>query len=224
MKARRPRADFMLSPELLAAAAACGRHSDVAASKAMRSATTRRLIRAEQYRVAMQHKAQGASETAAAPQPSSPLARQDASSPWPGRDGTKAPGNQGDSKMDMSKFGGDQYLKVEDVRASGPVRVTIEAVKDGAFDKPVALLSDGSTVQLNVSNVRTFIRVWGKNSEDWLNREIELAIDQVDYRGEPTDTIVIRPLSAAIPVSARKTPPAATMSPAGGPIDDDIPF
>jgi hypothetical protein len=66
--------------------------------------------------------------------------------------------------------------------------------------------------------VRTLIRAWGKNSEDWLNREIELVLDQVEYRGEPTDSIVVRPISAAIPVSARKTPPA------GGPIDDDIPF
>jgi hypothetical protein len=162
MKTGRPRTDFMLSEEVRAAAAACGKQSDVAAGKAMRSAKMRRLIRAEQYRIAMQNRAQGASEAAAAPQPSSPRERQDASSPWPARDGTKAPGNPGDCKMDMSKFGGDQYLKVEDVRASGPVRVTIEAVKDGAFDKPVALLSDGSTVQLNVSNVRTLIRVWAR--------------------------------------------------------------
>jgi hypothetical protein len=172
MKARRPRTDFMLSPELLQAAAACGKHSDVAANKAMRSTRTRRLIRAEQYRAAMQHGAQGASEAAAAPQPSSPRERQDVSSLWPARDGTKAPGNQGDCKMDMTKFGGDQYLKVEDVRASGLVRVTIEAIEDGPFDKPVASLSDGSALQLNITNTRVLIRTWGPNSDDWINREI----------------------------------------------------
>ena len=63
MKARGPRADFMLSPEVLKAAAACGKHSDVATAKAMRSAKTRRLIRAEQYRAAMAHRAQPADET-----------------------------------------------------------------------------------------------------------------------------------------------------------------
>jgi hypothetical protein len=218
VKARRPRVSFVPSAELLQAAAACGRMSDVAVSKAMRRGSERAAIKAEQYRIAMQHKAQGASETAAAPQPSSPRERQDASSPWPARDGTSALGTSGDGEMDMSKFGGDQYLKVEDVRASGPVRATIEAVRDGNFDKPVAHLSDGSAVQLNVSNVRTLIRAWGKNSEDWLNREIELVLDQVEYRGELTDSIVVRPISAALPVSARKAPPA------GGPIDDDIPF
>jgi hypothetical protein len=119
--------------------------------------------------------------------------------------------------MDMSKFGGDQYLKVEDIRASGPVRVTIEAVSAGNFDKPVASLSDGSTVQLNVSNTRTLIRVWGKNSEDWVGREIDLSIGQVDFRGEPTDSIVISPASAAIPIGERKPPVEPN-------IDDDIPF
>ena len=119
--------------------------------------------------------------------------------------------------MDMTKFGGDQYLKVEDVRLSGPVRVTIEAIEDGAFDRPVAVLSDGSTVQLNVTNTRALIRAWGGNSTDWLNREIELAIGQVDYRGEPTDSIVIRPISATLPVSARKAPVESE-------IDSDIPF
>jgi hypothetical protein len=217
VKARRRRADFIPSPELLAAAQACGRLSDVAARKAMRSAKTRQLIRAEQYRQLMQHKARLPSEAAAVPQPPSPLERQDVSSPWPARDGTEAPGNPGDCKMDMTKFGGDQYLKVEDIRASGPVRATIEAIKDGPFDKPVASLSDGSALQLNVSNTRTLIRTWGKNSEDWLGREIELEIDQVDFKGEPTDSIVVRPISAAIPISERKTPSAPE-------IDDDIPF
>jgi hypothetical protein len=216
MKARRPRTDFVLSPEVLEAAGRLGKHSDVAAGKAMRS-KTRRLIRAEQYRLAMQHRGLRASEAAAAPQPSSPRERQDVSPPWPGRDGTKAPGTSGDNEMDMSKFGGDQYLKVEDVRASGPVKVVIETITEGAFDKPIARLSDGSALQLNVTNTRALIREWGKNSEDWLNREIELAIDQVDFRGELTDSIVVRPISATLPVSARTTPVEPD-------IDSDIPF
>jgi hypothetical protein len=160
MKARHPRADFVLSPEVREAAVACGKLSDVAASHAMRGAT-RRLIRAEQYRVAMQQKARLFNEAAAAPQSSSPRERQDASSPWPVRDGTSAPRNPGDDEMDMTKFAGDQFLKVEDVRASGPVRVTIEDIRSGQYDKPVASLSDGSALQLKY---RTHARSLGRGA------------------------------------------------------------
>ena len=119
--------------------------------------------------------------------------------------------------MDMSKFSGDAYLKVEDIRTSGPVKAVIETITEGAFDKPVANLSDGSALQLNISNTRTLVRTWGKNSEDWLGREIELAIGQVEFKGELTDSIVVSPVSAAIPIGERKDPPAPE-------IDDDIPF
>jgi hypothetical protein len=216
MKAKRPRADFVLSPELLAAAASCGRYTDVAAAKAMRGAA-RRLIREQQYRAVMQQKARLPSEAAAAPQPSSPHPRQDASSLWPARGETSEPEAPGDSEMDMSKFSGDAYLKVEDIRVSGPVRVAIETITEGTFDKPVANLSDGSALQLNISNTRTLVRTWGKNSEDWLGREIELAIGQVEFKGELTDSIVVSPVSAAIPIGERKAPPAPE-------IVDDIPF
>jgi hypothetical protein len=59
------------------------------------------------------------------------------------------------------------------------MRVAIEAIEDGNFDKPVAALSNGDTVQLNQSNTRTLMRAWGPNSEDWIGREIELSIEQV---------------------------------------------
>jgi hypothetical protein len=147
----------------------------------------------------------------------SPHPRQDASSPWPARGGTKAPGTSGDSEMDMSKFGGDQYLKVEDLRINGPVQAVIETVEDGPFDKPVAILSDGSSVQLNITNTRTLIKAWGRDSAAWIGREVKLSVEQVDFRGEPTDSIVVRPVSA-IPLGEQKRP-------GPDPIDDpDIPF
>ncbi len=217
MKARGPRVDFVLSPEVLEAAGRLGKHTDVAAAKAMHGAA-RRLIREQQYRAAMQQKARLPSEAAAAPQSSSPRERQDAPSPWPARSETSAPEHQEITKMDMSKFSGDAYLKVEDIRVSGPVRVAIETITEGTFDKPVANLSDGSALQLNISNTRTLVRTWGKNSEDWLGREIELAIGQVEFKGELTDSIVVSPVSAAIPIGERKAPPAPEID------DSDIPF
>ena len=120
--------------------------------------------------------------------------------------------------MDMSKYAGDSYLTLDDLRASGPLQATIESIDDGNFDKPVAKLSDGSAVQLNISNTRALIRNWGKNSADWLGREIEVSIGKVPFRGDLVDGIVVRPVSAALPESAR------TPAPEPPPIDDDIPF
>jgi hypothetical protein len=153
----------------------------------------------------------------------SPRKRQDGSPLWPARAGTSAPEQSGDKKMDMSKFGGDAYLKVEDVRASGPVRVAIESIEDGPFDKPVASLSDGSSLQLNITNTRKLINSWGSNSDAWIGREIEVSIGQVDFKGEPTDAIVVRPISAAIPIAERKPPPAPAET-SDFDIDSDIPF
>jgi hypothetical protein len=145
----------------------------------------------------------------------SPHPRQDASLPWPARGGTSAPGTSGDDKMDMTKFGGDQFLKIEDIRATGPIRALIEGLEDGPFGRPIASLSNGSSLQLNITNTRRLINVWGANSDSWINREIELAIDQIEYRGELTDSIVVRPISATIPIGERKAPPAPNRGVAG---------
>jgi hypothetical protein len=128
-------------------------------------------------------------------------------------------------EMDMSQFAGDVYLRVEDVRESGPVQVTIVAIEDGVFDKPVAVLSDGNTCQLNQTNIRSLIRHWGPNSDDWHNKEIELSVGQTTFNGELVDTIVVRPISPAIPLKGRAQPtlsarPASLKSE----LNDDIPF
>jgi hypothetical protein len=127
-------------------------------------------------------------------------------------------------KMDMARHAGDAYLRVEDVRESGPVKATITAIEDGAFDKPVAVLSDDTSVQLNQSNVRTLIRVWGKNSDDWIGKEIGLSVGQIFYNEKQVDTIVIKPISPAIPVEGRKPAPPASAKSSRDELDDDIPF
>jgi hypothetical protein len=119
--------------------------------------------------------------------------------------------------MDMTGYGGDSYLTLADLRASGPLQTTITKIEEGQFDKPVASLADGSNLQLNVSNTRRLIKAWGPNSDDWLGREIAIAVEQVDYKGEPTDAIVVTPISATIPIEARKPSTEPDLS-------DEIPF
>ena len=55
--------------------------------------------------------------------------------------------------MDMRKYAGENYLKVDDVR-DGPRKVTIARIKEGNFGRPDAIFTDGSILSLNISNTR----------------------------------------------------------------------
>ena len=70
--------------------------------------------------------------------------------------------------MDMSKFGGDQYLKVEDAPASDLCGHDRGNRGRGYSTGRSRSLSNGSTVQLNVTNTRALIRRGVRNSTDWL--------------------------------------------------------
>jgi hypothetical protein len=208
VKARRPRADFVLSREISEAAAAVGRHSDVAACRGMRGTATRRLIRAEQYRLAMQHRAQGTSETASG---CGAVLNAERSAPYA----------EGETRMNMREYAGDMYLKVSDLQSSGPRKVTIVAVEEGSFDKPVLRLDDNTLPSINATNAKVLIRAYGEESDDWTNKQIELYVGSTSYQGQPKDSILVRPISPAIPGNQRRPP-----KPPNGPslIDDEIPF
>jgi hypothetical protein len=124
--------------------------------------------------------------------------------------------------MDMLKYAGGVYVRVEDIRESGPKRVRIEGVVDGQFDKPVAAFSDGTSLTLNLTNVRILIRSYGQESRDWIGQEVELYIGPTTYQGRVQDSILVKPISAPIPLSERKA--LKPVKPAKPPIEDDIPF
>jgi hypothetical protein len=67
--------------------------------------------------------------------------------------------------VDMRKYVGETYLKVDDVR-DRPRRVTIVRIKIGNYDKPEMTLDDGSILSLNVTNTRTLTKAYGPNSDD----------------------------------------------------------
>lgn len=124
--------------------------------------------------------------------------------------------------MNMREFAGDMYLKVSDLQGSGPKKVTIDAVEEGSFDKPVLRLDDNTLLSINATNAKALIRAYGEESDDWAHKEIELFIGTTSYQGQPKDSILVRPISPAIPGNQRRTP-----KPASDPnlIDDsDIPF
>jgi hypothetical protein len=117
--------------------------------------------------------------------------------------------------MDMRKFSGPTFLKVDDVR-EGPLQLQIAAINDGKYEKPDAVFETGETLSLNATNVKTLIRAYGPKSEGWAGKQIELTLGTVKFQGEPQDAVIVKPVSPPI-ATADKTAKSPEM-------DDEIPF
>lgn len=115
--------------------------------------------------------------------------------------------------MDMSKYIGGLFLKIEDIKANGPVRVTITDVSQGRCDKPDLTFDDGSKLSCNATNGRVLARAYGFNSDDWIDKEIELVVGEISYQGQPREVVLVRPISPSIEIPKR-----------GDDLDDSIPF
>ena len=116
--------------------------------------------------------------------------------------------------MDMAKYFGCVFLKVEDIRVSGPIRVRITDVSEGQFGKPDLTFHDRTQLSLNVTNVRVLVRAYGMDSDDWLDKEVELEVGEIQYQGKPQDIILLKPIS----------PPIENKAPPKPDLDDEIPF
>jgi hypothetical protein len=112
--------------------------------------------------------------------------------------------------MDMRKYSGTTFLKVNDVR-DGPLQLQIAAINDGKYEKPDAVFETGEMLSLNATNVRTLVRAYGSNSDGWIGKEVELVLGRVKFQGEPQDAVIVKPIS----------PPIAAKS---SEMDDEIPF
>ena len=97
--------------------------------------------------------------------------------------------------MDMRKYMGNVFLKVDDLKASGPIRVRITKVSEGRFGKPDLTFHDGTQLSLNTTNARVLARAYGLESDDWIDRQVELALGKVEYEGKPQEAILVKPVS-----------------------------
>jgi hypothetical protein len=118
--------------------------------------------------------------------------------------------------MDMTKYIGSVFLKVEDIEASGPRRVTIIDVQEGKFDKPDLHFDDGTCLSCNATNGRVLAKEYGFESDDWIDKEVELVVGEIPYQGKPQKAILVRPISPPI---ENKKPPNSKPE-----FDDSIPF
>jgi hypothetical protein len=125
--------------------------------------------------------------------------------------------------MDMRKYAGEIYLKVDDVRA-GPRRVTIAKVKDGNYDRPEAVFTDETILSLNVGNTRVLTKSYGADSNAWIGQEIELRLGKVPYQGKDLDSIVVHPVSPGLSADELRAAENRANASARGEMDDSIPF
>ena len=106
--------------------------------------------------------------------------------------------------MHMSKYLGSVFLKVGGIRASGPIRVRITDVSEGQFGKPDLAFHDRTQLSLNPTNGLVLARAYGMDSDDWLDKEVELEVGEIQYQGKPQDIILLKPISPPI---ENKAPP-----------------
>jgi len=78
--------------------------------------------------------------------------------------------------MDVSKYLGNAFRRVGDVKVNGPIRVVIANVTKGKFDKPDLTFDDGTRLSLSVTNTRTLALAYGTEGADWICKEIELYV------------------------------------------------
>jgi hypothetical protein len=86
--------------------------------------------------------------------------------------------------MDVSKYLGNAFHKVGDVKVNGPIRLVITSAAEGQFDKLDLTFDDGTRLSLNVTNTRALARAYGTDDADWIGKEIELTVGEIEYQGQ----------------------------------------
>ncbi len=124
--------------------------------------------------------------------------------------------------MDMRKYSGAAFLKVGDVKVNGPLRVVIVDIVEGKYSRPDLEFDDGTKLSVNATNNRVLIAAYGWDSTNWIDKEIELSVGQVQYEGELQDSILVKPISP--PIEKRPPPKPKGESDKRGDLDDEIPF
>jgi len=122
--------------------------------------------------------------------------------------------------MDMRKFSGDHFIKLDDVR-DGPLHEVIAAVKLGKYDKPDLVFESGDLLSLNATNNKALIRAYGRNSDDWIGKEIDLLQGEIPFNNEMKETVIVQPASPPQPSARTKLKLSDKKKPANAFDDED---
>jgi hypothetical protein len=130
-----------------------------------------------------------------------------------------------------------KYLKAADLQGHA-VKTTIRDVVSEQIggDRKLIMYFKGKEkgMVLNKTNARTIGDVFGDDTDDWIDKQIEVFAMKVDFQGRMVDGLRVRvlppPRKANIAPNARDRamaeagPPPADDGYRGDPMDDEIPF
>jgi hypothetical protein len=130
--------------------------------------------------------------------------------------------------MDVRAFRKPRFLKVEDLKASGPRVDRIVGLKEGKFEKPELILESGDMIGSSATNLDTLARAYGYESELWSGHQIELYAGEGEFNKKPVEMVLIKPLSKAEGAAEEAAKPAkkkVVKSPPTKPdFDDEVTF
>jgi hypothetical protein len=131
--------------------------------------------------------------------------------------------------MDMRKFSGEHFIKVDDVR-DGPKQGQIAVIREGRYGKPDLIFENGEVLSLNATNNRTLMGAYGTNSDLWISKMIKMFLGAIEYQGSNHEAVLVEPISP--PLKDGKTDKATKANKAAKAtdqkkppdFDDEIPF
>ena len=123
--------------------------------------------------------------------------------------------------IDMRKYGGGDYLAVDDVREGPLQNMKIDDVRDGRFDKPDLHFETGEILSLNATNRKILMRAYGPTSDGWIGKLVDLVLGETMYQAKPQESVIVQPVSPSLSAAEKA---AAAAAGAGSDMNDDIPF
>jgi len=130
--------------------------------------------------------------------------------------------------MKMSDYAATRFATLDNLK-EGPMRATITEIGMDEFERPIATLSNGYTVSLNKTAIRTLIEANGDgDGTNFIGKEIEQVEGEVTMKGKATPAMKLHPISPAVSAAtAAATAAVAKSAPkpaAKSDMDDAIPF
>jgi hypothetical protein len=142
----------------------------------------------------------------------------------------------GAKQMDMRKYSGSSFYKVDELKDRPPLQLRIADVNIGQYDRPDIIFESGRKLSVNVTNNETLVVAYGYDSDAWIGHVIELFVCDGEYNGKPIKLIKVRPISRPEhygeankqpePVQRKPDAPPASSRTRGSDadVDDSIPF
>jgi hypothetical protein len=142
----------------------------------------------------------------------------------------------GAKEMDMRKYSGSSFYKVDELKDRPPLQLRIADVGIGQYDRPDIIFESGRKLSVNVTNNETLVVAYGYDSDAWIGHVIELFVSDGEYNGKPIKLIKVRPISRPEhygngdkqpePVQRKPDVPPVPSRTRGSDVDmgDEIPF